>query len=118
MWQDMRAQLLQVRFLCGGRDLIRVHGHDLLSYIITTGTATYLYDEPEVVSSHRQRMPTQSAKEELLCSLSVVCGSLCVCVSFKASSERPSKALQGNINDLRPNSFARETFKTESNPLI
>lgn len=39
-------------------------------------------------------------------------------VSLKASSERPSKALQGNINDLRPNSFARETFKTESNPLI
>lgn len=83
--------------------------------IITKSTATYLYDESEVVSSHRQKIPTQSAKEELLCSWS---GSLCVCVSLKASTERPSKALQGNINDLRPNSFARETFKTESNPLI
>ena len=53
-----------------------------------------------------------------LCELVCVCVCLCVCISLKASSERPSKALQGNINDLRPNDFARETFKTESNPLI
>lgn len=77
--------------------------------IITKSTATYLYDESEVVSSHRQKIPTQSAKEELLCSLECCLWELvCVCVSLKASSERPSKALQGNINDLRPNSFARK----------
>lgn len=37
---------------------------------------------------------------------------------FQGNRERPSKALQSNINDLAPNDFARETLKTESNPFI
>lgn len=87
--------------------------------IITKSTATYLYDESEVVSFHRQKNTYSICKRGIVMLFECCLWELvCVCVSLKASSERPSKALQGNINDLRPNSFARETFKTESNPLI
>lgn len=89
--------------------------------MIANGIAICLYEKSGIVSSQRLKISSPTCKRRVIIGLACCLGEqvcLCVCVSFKASSERPSKALQGNINDLRPNDFARETFKTESNPLI
>lgn len=91
MWQDKEAQLLQAWFLFS-RDLIRVHTMTYYLIIITKSIATYLYDESEVVSSHRQKNTHSICKRGIVMLFECCLWELvCVCFFLKYS-ERPSKS--------------------------